>query len=386
MIRDNVIDNWAGAGLITVEGNESFNYIEHNFIEDITGTNARSDTGEPGTQGTGIWLSGPNNYVLDNVVTTIGSGHPGLGDYGYTLYFNGAQVAVPLFQGADLSQAGQSTTIDVKSTPLLSFSGNEVYGATAQGLTYWYLNAGFNNARSGGPSTIQGLRVWNTFSMAVFGYYSNQLTFDGLVAHGNFGLATTTLTYGVYLADYFTQNFTIQNSDIEGYSVGYYPSTQSGSTQTIKDSYLRNNVDIQVNSLWTSDANASYIMARTIYIENDKFDAAPGVALESIQMLYQGNSGGSTRNLVAPDQVFVTDYNQTPGDNFRVYYTQQAANYIVPQTTMNPSGLSPHLIGSPVSGLTNAQAWAQYGIAIAGAVAPATATTMPGIDGLVAPS
>jgi hypothetical protein len=41
--------------------------------------------------------------------------------------------------------------------------------------------------------------------------------------------------------------------------------------------------------------------------------------------------------------------------------------------------------GAPEAGLTNAQTWAQYGIAVAGAVAPATAGNMILIIGLVNP-
>jgi hypothetical protein len=38
-----------------------------------------------------------------------------------------------------------------------------------------------------------------------------------------------------------------------------------------------------------------------------------------------------------------------------------------------------------VAGLTNLLTWAQYGIAIGGAVAPLTATGRAGIDGRVSP-
>jgi hypothetical protein len=41
------------------------------------------------------------------------------------------------------------------------------------------------------------------------------------------------------------------------------------------------------------------------------------------------------------------------------------------------------VIGSPVAGLTNAQNWAQFGLAMAGAVAPGDATPRAGFDGLV---
>ena len=59
-----------------------------------------------------------------------------------------------------------------------------------------------------------------------------------------------------------------------------------------------------------------------------------------------------------------------------VYYAEQHADFVVPQTT-------DALTGVPEAGLTNAQAWAKYGQAIAGSVAPAAATTRAGIDGLV---
>ena len=72
------------------------------------------------------------------------------------------------------------------------------------------------------------------------------------------------------------------------------------------------------------------------------------------------------------------DYDQVSGQNFQVYYAQQAASFIMPQT-----GSAYGLIASPVAGLTNQQNWNTYGIAIAGAVAPSNATTMTGINGLV---
>src|SRR5262249_35000598 len=55
---------------------------------------------------------------------------------------------------------------------------------------------------------------------------------------------------------------------------------------------------------------------------------------------------------------------------------QQKADFVVPKSDGSN-------IGSPASGLTNQQNWNQYGIAIAGAVAPSSATTMTGIAGLV---
>ena len=55
------------------------------------------------------------------------------------------------------------------------------------------------------------------------------------------------------------------------------------------------------------------------------------------------------------DQVFVENYNGVSGDDFQVFYTQQAANFVVPQTVTNSDGTH-RILGAPVAGLTNAQA------------------------------
>jgi hypothetical protein len=84
------------------------------------------------------------------------------------------------------------------------------------------------------------------------------------------------------------------------------------------------------------------------------------------------------------DQVFVYAYNGVAGDNFQVYYWQQAATYVMPQTVLNDDGTA-KVLGAPVAGLTNLLTWEQYGIAIGGAVAPLTASGRAGIVGLVNP-
>jgi hypothetical protein len=84
---------------------------------------------------------------------------------------------------------------------------------------------------------------------------------------------------------------------------------------------------------------------------------------------------GGSANLVQRDAVLVEAYDGVAGDDFQVFYHEQRPDFVVPQSSGN-------LAGSPAAGLTNAQNWATYGIAIAGAVAT-DATTRPGIDGLV---
>jgi hypothetical protein len=90
------------------------------------------------------------------------------------------------------------------------------------------------------------------------------------------------------------------------------------------------------------------------------------------------------KNLIQKDEVFVYNYNGVAGDSFKVYYVGQAADQILQQTTYWADG-AVHVLASPVAGLTNQQNWDIYGIALAGELAPETATTRQGIAGLIAP-
>jgi hypothetical protein len=78
------------------------------------------------------------------------------------------------------------------------------------------------------------------------------------------------------------------------------------------------------------------------------------------------------------DQVQVVNFNGVAGDNFQLYFRQQAPTFVVPI-----AGLVPGLQGAPVGGLTNEQTWYRYHIAVAGRMAPTTATTRSHIVGLV---
>ena len=86
---------------------------------------------------------------------------------------------------------------------------------------------------------------------------------------------------------------------------------------------------------------------------------------------------GTNMNAIVSTRIIVTDYNRVSGDNFEVFQREQAPDVIVPQT-----GSRPGFVGAPVGGLTNQQAWAQFGVAISGAIAPCS-NTRPRVGGFV---
>jgi PKD repeat protein len=395
LIQDNVVDNWAGAGIVTVQGTESHNVINHNFVVDITGTGSRGDDrisqGDFGFEGSAFWFRGGNNYVTNNVGTDATM-------YGYNFFVeNAGSGTVPAYQGADPSAPRQSLTIDPVATPMLQFSGNEAYGAMTTGLTIWNIGVygSVTPVANMGQSVVKDFLVWHQSIYGYYGYPTENFVFDHFVARGDSSTLSnpSTLTTGMWFSDYLTQNFKLENADIQGEQVGIlapFKVGDTGNTQqaiqtfTVQNSYLANYYDIQIGTMYAVTGGGTGLSPRQIVLNNDVFASVDmtdrvGDPQQAIMMVYRDGGGPRNLNLIQLDQVFVYNYNGVVGDNFQVFYQQQAGGYVVPQSNSDGNGL----VGSPVTGLTNQQTWSLYGIAIAGAIAPSTAQTMDRVLGLV---
>lgn len=398
LIQDNVLYNWAGAGIVGESGSESYNVIDHNFVVKIlSDTNTvdagwlradRRGTSDLATEGVAFWFRGPNNYVRNNVASDATS-------YGYT-YFeqyvgtfspNGI-VRIPAFPGADLAVSGQYQDIDVYATPLLQFQNNEAYGAMPTGMTVWWLGTEFHTPENAPPSVVKDLHVWHTHYQGFFGYEAANVVIDGFVGRGDFAqLGSNTSLYGIWWGDYFCYNLTIRNSDIQGFFVGFEPSNETGGgTQTIENSFLKNYYNIQVRPMSTSFYRSDLLAPRLTVIRDVLFATpnVPDVYLGPKYNILLDGSRTGTVNDIQLDQIMVYNYNRVAGDNFQVYYLEQAPNFVLPQSIWNSDG-STSLTGSPVAWLTNQQNWNIYHIAFAGAVSPTTATRAS-IKGFVWPT
>jgi hypothetical protein len=382
LVQNNVVVNWSGAGIIAPTGSETGNVITGNFVSGAQGEGDRADSRnnqDLGFEGSGFWFGGFNNTVNNNVASDCAYA-------GFTYYGNRiTSVKAPPSQGADYAQY---VSISPTSLPILSFANDQAYGPMSVGLTIWALGASFSQPYANmAPSTVANFTAWHV-GQAYYGYESSQLTLDHLTALDDPALQNNSnnATVAVYFSDYLEDNYTIDHADIEGFQKGYDGSPNAGGTVTIKNSYFQNviNVAIQTASGGGSNGLSNTLLSRSTLLVNDVFAQIPnyqgGKTQLNIDMEFMTIQNQA--NLVVSDTVYVTSYNGVSGDNFQVYYNEQTAGFVMPQTSANGTTL----VGSPEAGLTNAQNWVKYGIAIAGSVAPSTAATRNGIGGLVKPT
>ncbi len=378
LVESNVIFKSNGAGLMTEDGSESYNVIKHNMVVGSFGTGGR--LGE-GREGSGFWFRGVNNYVTDNVAANIMSdSFDSAYGYKYVLYFLG-NVRIPRFQGADTTVNSNVIVKNANAMPILEFARNEVYGATESGLTYWWIGAWDIKPLATQWSVFKDLRVWNVHNRGIFHYPSGKVRVDGMVMRStNPGSTSACCQVGIDFGDYFGSNFVLANSDIEGRMVGLLGSPKTGGTTlTVENSTIAARLGLGLTLHWHIGARADQFNPRRTIVRNVKFVALLGPS----RAIGYNYAEGVGRSLVTRDEILVFNYNGVSGDNFQVYYPQQAATFVVPKTRLNTDG-SPSMLASPEAGLTNQQNWAKYHIAIAGAIAPCGATRT-GITGFACP-
>ena len=320
LIQENVVYNSRGAGIVTEDGTESFNVFERNFAMRSQGSGEfapRSGyggaTGDPGGEGSGFWLRGPNNTLRNNVAANVDV-------FGYGIAAGALeQVRVPAFKGADTSKEGEYTVIDAVDTPLLEFSGNEAYGAMQTGVAI-----GWNG-------TLTGARVWHASRDAVTAFPADRLVIDGMTARGDAAVLgdISENPTGVWFTNYAAKSVTVRNADIQGLRVGvaspFFPhaTTEPGrgdGVATVEDSYFRNYVGVAVATAYTPSTSSAPV--KRAVVRNSRFeplsDARPAQYPPAAISMNYGMAFGDTERR---DPVIVYDFNGKAGDTFRVFYS-----------------------------------------------------------------
>ena len=331
LIRDNVVYNTRGAGIVTEDGTESFNVFEHNFALRAEGSGdfaPRSGYGgaapDPGGEGAGFWFRGPNNFIRNNVAANVDA-------FGFGLAAGSlGTVRVPAFKGADTSLQAETVPLDTTGAPVLEFSSNEAYGAMQAGVAF-----GWNG-------NIANLRVWHTSRHGLTATPADKLSVDGIVVRGDPAILARQVEspVGVWLSNYVAKTIIVRNADVQGMRTGvsspFYqefravePGRGDGSV-SVEGGYFRDYIGIVIATVYSSSAEAGGALKKAVVrdavFEPLNVPADPLNPPGAISMNYRMASGDPDPR----DPIAVYNFNKKPGDNFKVYYSLEAPPKVAP--------------------------------------------------------
>jgi hypothetical protein len=332
LIRDNVVYNTRGAGIVTEDGTESFNVFEHNFAMRSAGSGdfaPRSGYGgtgaDPGGEGAGFWFRGPNNYIRNNVAANADT-------FGYGLAAGSlGEVRVPKFKGADTSKQNETVALDTTNAPVLEFANNEAYGEIQTGVA-----CGWNGE-------IKNFRVWNPSRHGLTGTPTDRLVVDSITVRGDKSILSDEFESptGVWVANYVAKSIVVRNADVQGMRTGVAspffrdgqltePGRGDGSV-TIENGYFRDYVGVVVATAYSASAKKDGPLKKAI-VRNSVFEPLNGVPTSqanppaAISMNYRMAPGDADPR----DGIQVIDFNKKAGDNFKVYYSLEAPTKAAP--------------------------------------------------------
>lgn len=338
LVRGNTIRNKGGTGIFTEDGTERDNVIEGNeveYIRNYNGINSHSTVSprpverplyknDFGFEGAGYWFRGPLNIVRSNVARFCA--------IGYEFYQDGSPS---------------------QFEPVQEFADNLAEDCH-DGFQPWFTGTDSNHTHAAaivGPRQYYDRFTARRCKRGVFGYYTGRCTWRDFVIEGG--------STGITMGDYRMWELEIVRPRISGCTwAGLAVGTYINNGLLIDDGEFNNAVDINIGTLW-HNGDGRYLPPRRTTIRNCQLNGTT-----HIRMLH-GHDGRP--NYVQLDQTFVEGYQRVPGDNFRLYYMQQAPTFIVPQSSADG-----RTVGCPVAGLTNEQALAQHGVCVAGEIATTT--------------
>ncbi|MEX2186510.1 MAG: G8 domain-containing protein [Pirellulales bacterium] len=387
LIQDNISYKMQGSGFVTEAGSEIENLFYRNFAARIQGTNLESSddilAGDTGRSGAGFWMRRSGNTLRENVVADASFAGVVI-NAGYS-----DDLPLPAFRGAIVSEPGESYVLD--QNPSGTIENLEVYGRTRTGV--WLASPNGGTDRSA-DMVLRWLRIWHTDGSAIEGYRLRGLTIaDSVLLGSNTAIGITSRpdreTVGIKLHAYETSDIRIVDTRIANHFIGIQaPEASSSRIESgvvaaptrIENVELTNFVNIEVptlklfQSLYVGKAlEIVDVLFRPVdtsamlYSPSEQFD---------IRMAYAPERSIASRDILSPDVVVVQNFNRVQGDDFRVYYLEQSPDFVPPA--------APFGGGSPAPGMTNQQLWNQFGVALAGSVAPCE-TQRQGIVGYACP-
>ncbi len=360
-VADNVVYNALGASYVTEAGDE-LGTFDHNIAIHSRGSGegieSRKHVQDFGHQGDGFWLQGGNVSLTNNVVA--GQRHSGYVFFPVGLNQKGLGVTtIEADSLVDPAWANGRETVAVGDVPLRQFDGNVAF-ASADGFESWF---SLLNVKDSRRTIVNGLKVWNVGSNAIFTPYTNQITFSNTEVHGVYSRPR-----GVGFArNHVTRSVVYDNVLVYGYEIGI--DIPINGNNVINGGAFGNITDILIQT--------AQDRGRTVDFVDDPDNQLNFLPLTSTQL------NGRTRfeiKLLSNFNPFMLDITDlfNPDvirmgtvryNGLQLYYLEQAADFVPFKSATAAAYVPAELIDK-----TNQQIYDQYGLAIGGIVAPADAS------------
>ena len=374
-VSGNVVYNWAGSGIVLWSGTETGNTISRNHVVKIRGDGDRDHWGH---NGDGIASRSGRQNIDANVICDVDGAGPY--SYGISIYQAGASVSSALGTVRVPSMPGIEPDLDgdIHALPLLSCAGNEII-ACKNGITVW--NVGYRPWEPRGPAgSIDGLLCWNVRQWGAFLYPTNNLTLNRWRMFSGGG------DRAIWCGDYVQVGLRIVDCEVAGWWIGIDAPGNCPRWSdlkvvekecTIDRPKLRNANNVWVSPPWSVFGGGT-VGQKRLTVNSPVFEAPAGEPLIGVHMHRDGPGAGEydRANHVAPDEVIVNDWR---GFSWKVMYAEQRADW----SPVPTQSADDKRIGVPQPGLTNQQAWEQFAMAVAGAVAPDGAASSDWAVGLL---
>jgi hypothetical protein len=374
--EDNVAHNVHGAAFVTEAGDEIGSFRRNLAVRSAGSghdTIARNNIQDFGHEGSGFWLQGGGVAVEDNIAAgqrdaaffffTSGLIEEGLGRMG----FLAANLPDPLRANNVKSPKEQQPPgrMTLNYLPLLSCKGNIAF-ASGIGILVRFHTPPVTK------SLIDQCTVWRTRTGVRILYSDNihlrnlRLIGDGKDAQVGVSQGSEAIGGTIY-----------ENLHVEGWPTGIAVSDIVAKSQVIQGGTYDNRVNIALALAYTreGDGRVDEIKGPIRFGPSSERDIALAVNYDAFY--------SRDPNVLFTPNVVHLDTPQYPRK--QLYYADQGAEYVPFQTVATGkfrSAATGH-VPQELIGKTNRELWEKYGLAIAGAVAPADAVTDPRVRGLL---
>lgn len=384
LYQGNIAHHYSSWGIGQEHGDEWGNEIDGNFscrINSPNGGVARIDQGsERGVHGRDYYLASPATIFTNNVSCNSGVFSKNAAEYGYSVsFFHHANSSVQRYWQIATTPGSHATTkVDIGGEPFWKFENHECYGQP-RGMEMWRLGGFDNNPYGTKRSHINGLKMWHVWYTGFFWYPSSTVTVT-LTGRGQWDRVSESLPLLFTAGDYMAKDLILSKCDAQGYGLGIEFTSIAyngdGNVQRLEDSYFCTlGYAASCGQIYSSGGSSDWLTKRAVEIHNTQFDPFPGKPLKAINCHIAGGAS-SIINWVVDNTCKVYGYQKNESDNFQIYWDQQAADYITPQTKVHPGNPNWNIwTGATKANQTNEVNWAEEGKSVCGSVRPTTGMT-----------